>query len=83
MNQKNQNNQKNKPTKKDKPLKNWAIFSGIAIQMGATIFIFAWLGKKLDAYFNFEKNWMTLMFVLMGLAISLYTVLRQLKRFNK
>ena len=51
--------------------------------MGATIFLFAWLGKKLDAYFEFEKNWMTLLCVLIGLAISLYTVLQQLKRFNK
>ena len=80
MSQKGENN---KDQKKDKQLRNWAIFSGIAIQMGATIFIFAWLGKKLDAYFNFEKNWMTLLFVLIGLAISLYTVLQQLKRFNK
>ena len=78
-----QKDQKNKPPKKDKPLRNWAIFSGIAIQMGATIFLFVWLGKKLDAYFEFEKNWMTLLCVLIGLAISLYTVLQQLKRFNK
>lgn len=75
--------QKNKPNKKGKPLKNWAFFSGIAVQMGATIFLFVWLGKKLDAYFNFNKNWMTLICVLIGLVVSIYTILQQLKRFNR
>jgi uncharacterized membrane protein YfcA len=50
--------------------------------MGATIFIFAWLGKKLDAYFDFEKNWMTLLMILIALGVSLYAILKQLKKFN-
>ncbi|MDR9401474.1 MAG: AtpZ/AtpI family protein [Psychroflexus sp.] len=58
------------------------IFSGLAFQMGATIFIFAWLGKKLDAYFDFEKNWMTLLMILIALGVSLYAILKQLKKFN-
>ncbi|MDR9449249.1 MAG: AtpZ/AtpI family protein [Psychroflexus sp.] len=78
----NQKNQKKDSSKKDKPLRNWVIFSGLAFQMGATIFIFAWLGKKLDAYFDFEKNWMTLLMILIALGVSLYAILKQLKKFN-
>lgn len=68
--------------KKNSQLKNWAIFSGIAFQMGATIFICAWIGKKLDEEYPSEKNWFTIGFVLFGIVASVYVVLKQLKRFN-
>lgn len=68
----------NKPSQ----LKNWAIFSGIAFQMGATIFLCAWGGKKLDERYPMEKNWFTIGFVLFGLVVSIYLVLKQLKRYN-
>ena len=68
--------------KKNSPLKNWAVFTGIAFQMGGTIFLCAWIGKKLDERYSTEKNWFTLGFVLFGLIASVYTVLQQLKRFN-
>lgn len=71
----NSNNKKNQ-------LKNWAIFSGIAFQMGATIFVCAWIGKKLDERYPMEKNWFTIGFVLFGLVASVYVVLKQLKRYN-
>lgn len=67
---------------KKSQLKNWAIFSGIAFQMGATIFICAWIGKKLDERYPMEKNWFTIGFVLFGLVASVYVVLKQLKRYN-
>ena len=68
--------------KKNSQLKNWAIFTGIAFQMGATIFICAWIGKKLDEEYPSEKNWFTIGFVLFGLVASVYVVLKQLKRYN-
>lgn len=74
----NDNNQK-----KRSQLKNWAIFSGIAFQMGATIFLCAWMGKKLDERYPSGKNWFTIGLVLFGLVASVYIVLRQLKHFNK
>lgn len=67
---------------KKSQLKNWAIFSGIAFQMGATIFVCAWIGKKLDERYPMEKNWFTIGFVLFGLLASVYVVLKQLKRYN-
>lgn len=72
--------EKNKNT--NSQLKNWAIFSGIAFQMGGTIFVCAWIGKKLDERYPMDKNWFTLGFVLFGLVASVYVVLKQLKRFN-
>ena len=64
-------------------LKNWAILSGIAFQMGATIFLCAWGGKKLDEHYGNEKNWFTIGLVLFGLLASIYLVLKHLKRLNK
>lgn len=72
-----------KDEKKQKSrLKSWAVFSGIAFQMGATIFICAWIGKKLDERYPSNKNWFTIGFVLFGMVASIYVVLKQLKRFN-
>lgn len=67
---------------KNSQLKNWAIFTGIAFQMGATIFVCAWIGKELDERYSGEKKWFTIGFVLFGLVASVYVVLQQLKRFN-
>lgn len=74
--------EKEKSNNKKSQLKNWAIFSGIAFQMGATIFVCAWIGKKLDERYPMEKNWFTIGFVLFGLVASVYVVLKQLKRYN-
>ncbi|MGB7786132.1 MAG: AtpZ/AtpI family protein [Salinimicrobium sp.] len=68
---------------KKNQLRNWAIFTGIAFQMGATIFVCAWIGKKLDERYPSGRNWFTLGFVLFGLVASVYVVLKQLKRYNK
>jgi len=51
--------------------------------MGATIFLCAWIGKKLDERYPSGKNWFTIGLVLFGLVASVYIVLRQLKHFNK
>lgn len=69
--------------KKRSQLKNWAVFSGIAFQMGATIFICAWAGKKLDEKYSTGKNWFTIGLVLFGVFASIYIVLKQLKELNK
>ncbi|MAN27026.1 MULTISPECIES: AtpZ/AtpI family protein [Mesonia] len=68
--------------KEKKPLRNWAVLSGIAIQMGATIFVFAWIGQWLDEKYPSNKEWFTILFVLIGVAVAIYAVLRQLKGLN-
>lgn len=72
-----------KPKDPKKPLRNWVALTGIAFQMGATIFLCAWGGKKLDTYYELEKSWFTMGFVLFGVGASLYLVLQQLKKLNK
>jgi hypothetical protein len=68
-----------------KPQKNqfhkFIRFTGIGIQLGVTIYLAAYLGKKLDLYFGFEKT-LTLLLVLFAFVISMYSLLQQLKKME-
>ena len=70
------------PSKK-KPLNNYVRFSGVALQMGATIFLGAYLGKWLDAKYPADKKWFTIVCTLAAVALSLYNVLRQVNKINE
>mgnify|MGYP001265713185 FL=1 len=76
--------QKDKLPKKksNNSLKSVAVFTGIAAQMGVTIFAGAYLGKFLDIEYPSNKKWFTIIFTLLGVGISLYVVLKQLNKFN-
>ena len=74
-----ENNEKKKP---EKPLKNVAILSGIAIQMGVTIYLFVLLGKWLDTKFNNGDKLYIIILTLLGVAISLYAVIKQVNRIK-
>lgn len=63
-------------------LKRYAALSGIGIQMGAIIFLFAWAGRALDERYEMEKDWFTIGLVLLGVAISIFFVIKQLKAVN-
>ena len=52
MNKSGDNKDNNENKKPGKQLKNVAVLSGIAIQMGVTIYLFVLLGKWLDTKFN-------------------------------
>lgn len=69
-------------TPKKKQLNKYIHLTGIAFQMGATIYVAAYLGRKLDDYFQNEKKICTLILILLGLAASIWNVLRQLKKIN-
>jgi F0F1-type ATP synthase assembly protein I len=71
-----------KKTKSDSTLKSIAVFTGIAAQMGITIFAGAYVGKYLDLEYPSTKKWFTMLFTLLGVGISLYVVLKQLNKFN-
>ena len=81
MNHQDQNKKSPKKSPK-RPLKKYAQLTGIAFQMGATIYIAAYFGKKLDAYYQHEKNILTLILVLLATIISIWNINRQLKKFN-
>lgn len=68
--------------KKKSQLRNWAIFTGIAFEMGGTIFVCAWIGRELDERYPSNKNWFTIGLVLFGLVASIFLVLQQLKRMD-
>lgn len=63
--------------------KNLFYFSGVGIQMGLTIYLGAYAGKWLDLQYPSNKNWFTITLTLVAVAISLYTLLKQIQRFNK
>ncbi len=76
--------EKKKPEKKStNSLKNIAIFTGIAAQMGIIIFAGAYLGKWLDVKYPADKKWFTMVFTILGVVISLYSVIKQLNKFNE
>ncbi|RTE54894.1 AtpZ/AtpI family protein [Arenibacter aquaticus] len=71
-----------KPPNKNNGLKNAAILSGIALEMGGIIFLSAQGGKWLDTYFEMESKTFVIILTLLGVAISIYLVLQQLKRIK-
>ena len=71
-----------KHPKKKNNLKNVAMLSGIAFEMGAIIFLAAKGGIWLDEHYQTEKRFFTAIATLIGVAISIWVVLRQLKRIE-
>lgn len=65
-----------KPKKKEQ-LNKFARFSGMAFQMGITIFIGVLIGQYLDGKYPNENSIYTLIFSLIFIAASLYTVIKQ------
>lgn len=70
------------PKKKPKPLKNAVVLTGIAFQMGATIYLFVWLGKWLDTTYNEGNKLYVIIMTLAGVGTSLYALVKQLNKFN-
>ncbi|MEY8849428.1 AtpZ/AtpI family protein [Psychroserpens sp. XS_ASV72] len=88
MVQEQDNNQQSKDQqgnnqKKDNPLKNVAILSGIAIEMGVIIYLFVMLGKWLDSTYNDNEKLYVIFCTLLGVALSLFVVVKQLNRIHK
>jgi len=50
--------------------------------MGITMYVAAYVGKKLDASYGFEKKYFTLTLVILGFLASLWSLLVQLKKIN-
>jgi len=60
----------------------WIQLINIPFQMGLIIFVFFYLGKYIDGFFEFEKNQITIVSSLIGVAISMYVVFAQLKKIK-
>lgn len=68
--------------KKKKPLNKYLQLTGIAFQMGITIYLAVYIGKKLDEKYPNDKNWFTIGMTFLGLIIALYAVVVQSKKIN-
>lgn len=70
--------------KNKNPFNKYIQLTSIAFQMMAIMLVFIWLGQKADEKWNpTETNYYTLLGTLVGLGVSLYIILQQLKRINK
>ncbi|SCY97177.1 AtpZ/AtpI family protein [Flavobacterium caeni] len=61
----------------------WLALTGIPIQMGAIVFLFAWGGKWLDAKYPNKHDAYVKVLTLVGVGIAFYNLNRQLKEINK
>ena len=73
---------KNQPQKK-KPLNKFIRLTGVGLQMGITIYVAAYFGKKIDAHYQFEKKYITILFIIIGFVGSLVSLMVQLKKINE
>lgn len=62
-------------------LRNAASFSGVAIQMGVTIFLGNLLGEWLDE--KYEKTFLEDTFTLLAVFLSIYLVIKKVMALNK
>lgn len=69
------------PKKQKKILKNWAVFSGIGIQMGLIIFLGNLLGSWLDQ--KFSTTYLEITITLIAIFVAMFSVIIQVNRFNK
>ena len=64
----------------NKPTPNYIKYSGIAFQMLATIGVFAFVGYKIDEHQKIENFLFTALLGIVGVAASLYQVVRSLNK---
>lgn len=70
------------PQEKKQPNK-FILLTGIGLQMGITIYLAVYVGKKLDEQYPSEKNWYTIIFTLLGVGVALTSLIIQVNRINK
>jgi uncharacterized membrane protein len=71
----------NKPNKKQ--TSKWIALINIPIQMGVIIFLFSYLGNWLDENHPSPILYYNKILILIGVALALYNVIRQVKEINK
>jgi hypothetical protein len=62
-----------------KALTGYAKYTGVAFQMMAIIGASAFIGYKLDQYYEHETQWVTALACVLGVCLSIYQTIRQLK----
>ncbi|MCK0178756.1 AtpZ/AtpI family protein [Gaetbulibacter sp. S0825] len=73
---------KNQGQEPKNQLKNALVLTGVGLQMGIIIYLFILLGKWLDSEYNNGDKLFVIFGTLLGVGVSLYTVVKQLNRIN-
>ncbi len=72
------------PNKKERnQLPKYLSLIGIAAQMGITIYLSAFFGKKLDDKYPNERNYFTIFLTLFGVFMAIFIIIKQLNRINQ
>ncbi len=71
---------KNENPKKQR--NKYLILTGVAFQMGITIYLMVYLGKRLDLHYQNTNKFYTIIFTLLGVSISLYAMNKQVQKIN-
>ena len=66
-----------------KPYNKWLALINIPIQMGAIIFLFAYLGSWLDENHPSPKVYYNKILIMVGVLLAMYNVYRQVNEINK
>ncbi len=69
-----------KPPKK--PLNKYLKLTGIGLQMGATIYLGAYIGKKLDTMYPNDRNWFTVGLTMIGVIAAMVSIVIQTKNLH-
>ena len=67
--------------KPKKRLNRYIVLTGAGLQMGITIYLASYLGKWLDAKYG-DANTFTIVCTLIGVVLSFYSLLRQIKNLD-
>ncbi len=73
----------NKKDSQKKPLNKFIRLTGVGLQIGITIYLASYFGKKVDAYYQNDKNYITLIFILIAFLGSLISLMIQLKKIQE
>jgi uncharacterized membrane protein YfcA len=74
-------NPQKSPKKDNKTLRNVGHLSSLALEMGVTIYLGNFLGKKADTYF--ETNFLEEVVTLLAIFLSIYLIIRKVSVLNK
>ena len=68
--------------KKNRAIHKFLRFSGIGIQLGASMYVASLFGGWLDAKFALQTKWFSLLFVVLALIAFIYSLVKQLNKLN-
>lgn len=72
-----------KKSSEGKQPNKFIVLTSVAAQLGVTIYLGAFFGKKLDANYQLPKPYFTIGLVLLALVVSMVSIIKQLNRLNE